>query len=47
MRLNKSDAIEELTLESISNLTGVKQKSLENTLFRLTNAGIISRADQK
>ncbi|MBA2655557.1 MAG: hypothetical protein H0U70_01060 [Tatlockia sp.] len=47
MRLNKAEATEELTLETISNLTGVNQKSLKNTLFRLTSAGVISRSDQK
>lgn len=47
MRLNKSDTTEELTLESIANLTGINPKSLKNTLFRLSSTGIISRADQK
>jgi hypothetical protein len=47
MRVNKSDSTEELTLEMISNLTGVNQKSLKNTLFRLTSSGVIWRADQK
>ncbi|HHF7368370.1 TPA: hypothetical protein ACPSKY_003527 [Legionella bozemanae] len=47
MRINKSDTTEELTLEVISNLTGVNLKSLKNTLFRLTSSGVIIRADQK
>ena len=47
MKINKSDATGELTLESISKLAGVNQKSLKNTLFRLSNAGLIFRSDQK
>ncbi|WP_028389170.1 hypothetical protein [Legionella fairfieldensis] len=47
MRVNKAEITEELTLEAISNLTGVNKKSLKNTLFRLTNAKVISRVDQK
>lgn len=47
MKINKSDTTDELTLESISNLTGVNQKSLKNTLFRLNSAGVLIRADQK
>jgi predicted transcriptional regulator len=47
IRMNKSDITEELTLEMISDLAGVNQKSLKNTLFRLTSAGVIIRADQK
>jgi hypothetical protein len=47
IRINKSDITEELTLEMISDLAGVNQKSLKNTLFRLTSAGVIIRADQK
>lgn len=47
MKINKSDITDELTLESISKLTGVNQKSLKNTLFRLNNAGVLIRADQK
>jgi hypothetical protein len=31
----------------ISDLAGVNQKSLKNTLFRLPSAGVIIRADQK
>jgi len=47
MKINKSDTTDELNLESISKLTGINQKSLKNTLFRLSDAGIIARADQK
>lgn len=47
MRMNKSDTTEALNLEIISELSGVNQKSLKNTLFRLVNAGCISRAEQK
>ncbi|WP_133137682.1 hypothetical protein [Legionella rowbothamii] len=47
IKINKSDTTDELTLESISKLTQVNQKSLKNTLFRLNNAGILIRADQK
>ena len=47
MRFNKSDTTDELTLESISKLAGVNQKSLKNTLFRLSDAGLIIRSDQK
>ena len=47
MKINKSDTTDELTLESISKLAGVNQKSRKNTLFRLSNAGILIRADQK
>ena len=47
MRINKSDTTDELTLESISKLAGVNQKSLKNTLFRLSDAGLIIRSDQK
>ncbi|AOU90872.1 hypothetical protein LEAN103870_15250 [Legionella anisa] len=47
IRLNKSDMTEELTLETIATLTGINPKSLKNTLFRLTSAGVIIRADQK
>jgi transcription initiation factor IIE alpha subunit len=38
---------DELTLETIATLTGINPKSLKNTLFRLTSAGVIIRADQK
>ncbi len=38
---------DELTLELISKITQVNQKSLKNTLFLLNNAGILIRADQK
>ncbi|MFP3773670.1 hypothetical protein SC813_15570 [Legionella pneumophila serogroup 1] len=47
IRINKSDMTEELTLEAIAALTGINPKSLKNTLFRLTSAGVIIRADQK
>jgi hypothetical protein len=47
IRLNKSEMTDELTLETIATLTGINPKSLKNTLFRLTSAGVIIRADQK
>lgn len=47
MRVNKTDVTEELTLEMIANLASVNQKSLKNTLFRLTKAGFLSRVEQK
>ncbi|HGB7252651.1 TPA: hypothetical protein ACIX4Y_002067, partial [Legionella pneumophila] len=47
IKINKSDSTDELTLEMIANIAGVNQKSLKNTLFRLTNAGVLIRADQK
>ena len=47
MKINKSDTTEELTLELISKITGVNQKSLKNTLFRLNNGGVLIRVDQK
>lgn len=31
----------------ISKITGVNQKSLKNTLFRLNNGGLLIRVDQK
>ena len=47
IRLNKSEMTDELTLETIATLTGINPKLLKNTLFRLTSAGVIIRADQK
>lgn len=47
MRMNKSETTEALNLEMISELSGVNQKSLKNTLFRLVTAGCIDRAEQK
>lgn len=47
MKFNRSDTTNELTLEAIASLSGVNQKSLKNTLFRLSRAGVIMRSDQK
>ncbi|WP_195911537.1 hypothetical protein, partial [Legionella pneumophila] len=47
IKINKSDSTDELTLELISEIARVNQKSLKNTLFRLTNAGVLIRVDQK
>ena len=47
IQMNDSFATKELTLDEISIISGVNKKSLKNTLFRLTSAGFIIRADQK
>ena len=47
MKLNKQSTTEALTLNVIALLTGINPKSLKNTLFRLSKAGLISRSDQK
>jgi hypothetical protein len=47
IRINKSGITDEFSLEMISDLAGVNQKSLKNPLFRLTSAEVIIRVDQK
>ena len=47
IQMNDYLTTRELTLDEIAISAGVNKKSLKNTLFRLSNAGFIIRAEQK